>query len=429
MNQSTATKVSPPTSNTFLSSGHLPTLIACLLYFDVSFMVWVLLGPLAPFLSEDLKLTAAQKGLMVAVPLLGGALFRPVMGVLGDLLGGRQAGMLGLGLTLLPLFLGWRFARHLHDFYVVGILLGIAGASFAVALPLAGSWYPPERQGLAMGIAGAGNSGTLLATLFAPRLAQALGWPKTFAMAMLPVFAVLVWFTLIAKNNPLRVAAKPSWRDYAALLREADTGWFCLFYSFTFGGFVGLASFLTIFFHDQYFLSKVKAGDFTSIVVVAGSFLRPVGGWLADKVGGYRLLLMLLSGATCCLAGVGTLPSLPVVVVLLFVTMGILGMGNGAVFQLVPQRFSQRVGVLTGLVGAAGGLGGFVLPSILGAVKDRTGQYSLGLFLFAAAFLAAAFLLLRLGSVWRTRWNSVSVERAGIFCYRSFARSWASSEN
>lgn len=429
MNQPTATKLSPPTSNPFLSSGHLPTLIACLLYFDVSFMVWVLLGPLVPFLSEDLKLTAAQKGLMVAVPLLGGALFRPLMGVLGDLLGGRRAGMLGLGLTLLPLLLGWRFARHLHDLYVIGILLGIAGASFAVALPLAGSWYPPERQGLAMGIAGAGNSGTLLATLFAPRVAQALGWPKTFAMAMLPVFVVLVLFTLIAKNNPLSVAAKPSWRDYAALLREADTGWFCFFYSFTFGGFVGLASFLTIFFHDQYFLSKVKAGDFTTIVAVAGSFLRPVGGWLADKIGGYRLLLMLLSGAACCLAGVGTLPSLPVVVVLLFVIMGMLGMGNGAVFQLVPQRFSQRVGVLTGLVGAAGGLGGFVLPSILGAVKDRTGQYSLGLFLFAAAFLVAGFLLLRLGSVWRTTWNSVSVERAGIFCYRSFARSWANSEN
>jgi MFS transporter, NNP family, nitrate/nitrite transporter len=429
MNQPDAPEILPRTPDSFLSSGHLPTLVACLLYFDASFMVWVLLGPLAPFLSEDLKLTAAQKGLMVAVPLLGGALFRPIMGVVGDLLGGRRAGMLGLGLTLLPLLLGWRFARHLHDFYVVGILLGIAGASFAVALPLAGSWYPPERQGLAMGIAGAGNSGTLLATLFAPRLAQAFGWPRTFAVAMLPVLAVLVLFGLMAKNNPLHAAAKPSWRDYAALIREPDTGWFCFFYSFTFGGFVGLASFLTIFFHDQYLLSKVKAGDFTTIVVVAGSFLRPVGGWLADRIGGYRLLLILLSSLSCCLAGIGTLPSLPIVVVLLFVAMGMLGMGNGAVFQLVPQRFSQRVGVLTGLVGAAGGLGGFALPSILGVLKDRTGQYSLGLFLFAAAFLLAAFVLLQLGSAWRTKWSPFSVERAGIFCYRSFARSWASSEN
>jgi NNP family nitrate/nitrite transporter-like MFS transporter len=429
MKQPNAAEIVSRTPDRFLSSGHLPTLIACLLYFDVSFMVWVLLGPLAPFLSEDLKLTAAQKGFMVAVPLLGGALFRPIMGALGDLLGGRRAGMLGLGLTLLPLLLGWRFARHLHDFYGVGILLGIAGASFAVALPLAGSWYPPERQGLAMGIAGAGNSGTLLATLFAPRLAQAFGWPKTFAVAMMPVFVVLVLFGLMAKNNPRSVTAKPNWGDYAAVLREPDTGWFCLFYSFTFGGFVGLASFLSIFFHDQYLLPKVKAGDFTTIVVVAGSFLRPVGGWLADKIGGYRLLLMLLSGAACCLGGVGTLPSLPVVVVLLFATMSMLGMGNGAVFQLVPQRFSQRVGVLTGIVGAAGGLGGFFLPSILGAVKDWTGQYHLGLFLVAGAYLVAAFVLLQLGNVWHTTWSPPAMERAGIFCYRSFAKTLASSEN
>ena len=124
MSHADTAEITARTPESFLSSGHLPTLIACLLYFDVSFMVWVLLGPLAPFLSEDLKLTAAQKGLVVAVPLLGGALFRPIMGVLGDLLGGRRAGMLGLGLTLLPLLLGWRFARHLYDFYGVGILLG-----------------------------------------------------------------------------------------------------------------------------------------------------------------------------------------------------------------------------------------------------------------------------------------------------------------
>src|SRR6266436_8834184 len=245
---------------------------------------------------------------------------------------------------------------------------------------------------------------------------------------MLPVIVVLVFFALLAKDSPRR-SEPPKWKAIATILREPDTAWFCFFYSFTFGGFVGMASFLTTFFHDQYGLSKVRAGDFTTIVVLAGSFLRPVGGWLSDKIGGYRLLMLLLAGVASCLMGVGRLPALPLEVALLFLTMGMLGMGNGAVFQLVPQRFSHRVGVLTGLVGAAGGLGGFALPSILGAVKDRTGQYSLGLFLFAAAFLVAAFVLLQLGTVWRTTWNSPSVERAGIFCYRSFARSWASSEN
>jgi NNP family nitrate/nitrite transporter-like MFS transporter len=401
----------------FMKSGHFPTLVAAFLYFDVSFMVWVLLGPLAPFLSQQFHLTAYQKGLLTAIPLLGGALFRPVLGVLGERFGERKTGLLGLTLTLVPLIIGWRFAHTPTHFYVLGLLLGIAGASFAVALPIAGRWYPPEYQGLVMGIAGAGNSGTLVATLFAPRIAQKFGWNTTFALAMLPVVIVLCLFALLAKDSPRRTLA-PKWKDYAALLREPDAGWFCFFYSFTFGGFVGLASFLTTFFFDQYGLSKVRAGDITTIVVLAGSFLRPVGGWLSDKIGGYRLLMLLLAGVAVCLTGVGRLPALPLEVALLFLTMGMLGMGNGAVFQLVPQRFAERVGVLTGLVGAAGGLGGFFLPFVLGVVKQRTGQYSGGLFLFGSAFFLASLTLLQLGIRWRAKWHEEAIERAGIFSYR-----------
>ena len=408
--------------NSFMKTGHLPTLIASFLYFDVSFMAWVLLGPLAPFLSQQLQLTPYQKGLLTAIPLLGGALFRPVLGVLGERLGEKNTGLLGLAVTFVPLIFGWHFAHSPAHFYFLGLLLGVAGASFAVALPLAGRWYPSEYQGLVMGIAGAGNSGTLLATLLAPRLAQRFGWNNTFALALLPVTVVLILFALLAKESPRR-GTPPKWADYAALFREADAGWFCLFYSFTFGGFVGLASFLTVFFHDQYAVSRVRAGDFATIVILAGSFLRPVGGWLSDKIGGYRLLMLLLAGVAGCLAAVATLPALPLEVAFLFLTMGMLGMGNGAVFQLVPQRFPERVGILTGLVGAAGGLGGFFLPFLLGAIKQRTGQYSGGLFLFAAAFFAAALLLLQLGTKWRTSWQEDSAERAGIFSYRSFTGS------
>src|SRR6266446_5839834 len=202
----------------FRKAGHTPSLIAAFLYFDVSFMAWVLLGPLGPFIAETYKLSATQKGFLVALPLLAGSFFRPILGVLGDLLGPRRAGILGLALTLVPLLLGWRFASSLHSFYLIGFLLGIAGASFAVALPLAGTWYPPEYQGLAMGIAGAGNSGTLLATLFAPRLAQAFGWPRAFALAMAPVALVLLFYFLMAKDAPgVRVTKK--WKDYAAILK------------------------------------------------------------------------------------------------------------------------------------------------------------------------------------------------------------------
>lgn len=406
----------------FLESGHFPSLLAAFLYFDVSFMVWVLLGPLAPFLSQQFHLTAYQKGLLTAIPLLGGALFRPVLGVLGERVGERRTGMLGLALTLVPLIFGWRFAHAPMHFYLLGLLLGIAGASFAVALPLAGRWYPREYQGLVLGIAGAGNSGTLAATLFAPRLAQRFGWSTTFGLATVPVVIVLILFALLAKDSPRR-EAPPRWRDYAAVLGEPDAGWFCFFYSFTFGGFVGLASFLTTFFFDQYAVSKVRAGDITTLIVLAGSFLRPVGGWLSDRIGGYRLLMFLLASVAICLMGVGRLPALPLEAVLLFLTMGLLGMGNGAVFQLVPQRFGERVGVITGLVGAAGGLGGFFLPFVLGAVKQRTGQYSGGLFLFGASFFLAALVLLHLGSRWRSNWQQAAVERAGIFSYRNLAGS------
>src|SRR5437667_9495583 len=405
----------------FMESGHFPTLIAAFLYFDVSFMVWVLLGPLAPFLSEMVKLTPYQKGLLTAIPLLGGALFRPVLGFLGERIGEHRTGLLGLAFTLLPLILGWRVAHTLAHFYFLGLLLGIAGASFAVALPIAGRWYPPEYQGLVMGIAGAGNSGTLIATLFAPRLAQKFGWANTFALAMLPVVVVLILFALLAKNSPRR-SEPPKWKAIAAILRESDTAWFCFFYSFTFGGFVGMASFLSTFFHDQYGLSKVRAGDFTTIVVLAGSFLRPVGGWLSDKIGGYRLLLVLLGALSMLLCSVATLPTLTTEVILLFFTMGMLGMGNGAVFQLVPQRFPERIGVLTGLVGAAGGFGGFLLPSLLGTIKDRTGQYSWGLYLCAAAFFLAAAALLQLGTQWHLRWHQASIDRAGIFSYQKLFR-------
>src|SRR6185503_5464899 len=232
----------------FLRAGHTPTLVSALLYFDVSFMAWVLLGPLAPFLRDELGLSATEQGLLTAIPLLGGSLFRPVMGMLADRIGGRRTGLIGMVLTLVPLGIGWQWASTAAHFYGLGLLLGIAGASFAVALPLASRWYPPEYQGLAMGIAGAGNSGTLLATLLAPRLAERFGWASTFGFAMVPVAAVFVLFALLARDSPKRVAPT-SLREYGAVVRERDTLWLSFLYSLTFGGFVGFASFLTVFFH------------------------------------------------------------------------------------------------------------------------------------------------------------------------------------
>jgi NNP family nitrate/nitrite transporter-like MFS transporter len=401
----------------FAKSGHIPTLVSAFLYFDISFMVWVLFGPMTPFIAEQMHLSATQKGLLTAVPLLGGSFFRPVLGLLGDRIGGRRAGLAGLCFTLLPLILGWHLATHLWQLYVVGFLLGIAGASFAVALPLAARWYPPEHQGLAMGIAGAGNSGTLIATLFGPRLAQHYGWHSVFALALLPLGAVILLFLLAARNSPTK-SAPLAWSGYRDLLSTADTWRLCLLYSVTFGGFVGMTSFLSVFFHDQYHLSKIAAGDLTTIVVLSGSFLRPVGGWLADRFGGYRLLLSLFAALAACLLCVSLLPPIATVMPFLFLAMGMLGMGNGAVFQIAPQRFPKEIELITGIVGAAGGLGGFFLPSVLGLLKDLSGTFAAGLLLFTTVVAAAAALLLEFGIKWSRDWTPHALDRAGVFAYR-----------
>jgi NNP family nitrate/nitrite transporter-like MFS transporter len=397
----------------FRRAGHMPTLLAALLYFDVSFMIWVMLGPLGPFIGQALHLSATQKGLLTAIPPLGGAFFRPVLGWMTERFGGRRTGLIGLAVTLLPLFIGSRLATTFGHFLILGVLLGVAGASFAAALPLASGWYPAEYQGLAMGIAGAGNSGTLLATLFAPRLARAFGWHTVFSLAMVPVAVVWLLFFLMAKDGPGARTVK-RWRDYRALLKEPDSAWFSFLYCLSFGGFVGLASYLSIFFHDQYTLTPVQAGDLTTVVVLFGSFLRPVGGLLADRWGGYRLLLFLFAGVAACIAGMATLPAVQLAMAFLILTMAMLGMANGAVFQLVPQRFPAQVAIMTGVVGAAGGLGGFFLPSMLGAVKDRTGTFAAGFAIFGAVVLAGYAALLYLGRVWRETWSVESAGRAGL---------------
>jgi NNP family nitrate/nitrite transporter-like MFS transporter len=397
----------------FRKAGDPPTLLSAFLYFDVSFMVWVILGPLGPFIGEAYHLSPAQKGLLTAIPPLGGAFFRPILGWMTERFGGRLTSLIGLTLTFIPLLLGWKFANSFDAFLGVGALLGVAGASFAAALPLASGWYPPEHQGLAMGIAGAGNSGTLLSTLFAPRLAQAFGWHTVFLFAMAPVAAVWIVFFFLAKDSPTPRRVK-KWSEYAALFKVADTGWFCFLYCLTFGGFVGLASYLSIFFHDQYHLTRVQSGDFTTIVVLFGSFLRPVGGVLSDRLGGYRMLLALLTGAGCCLAAVATLPPVVLALGCLAVGMGFLGMGNGSVFQLMPQRFAGQVGIMTGIIGAAGGIGGFLLPSLLGYIKGALGSFGIGFAILSAVVLCGAASLWSLKGTWRKTWPAAAAYRAGL---------------
>ncbi|QYR23881.1 NarK/NasA family nitrate transporter [Paenibacillus sp. sptzw28] len=388
----------------FLKSGHTPSLFSSFLYFDVSFMVWVLLGPLVVIIMNDYPMDAAQKANLVALPILGGSILRLVLGYLTDVIGPKRTGQLGLIVTMVPLVWGWQFVNSLNELYIVAVLLGMAGASFAAALPLASRWYPPQYQGLAMGIAGAGNSGTIFATLFANRLAKHYGdWHTVFGLALIPVAITFILFTLLAKDSPTQPAPRKL-SDYGAVLKQRDTWMFCILYSVTFGGFVGMANYLTIFFNTQYGLDPVRAADFTTLCVIAGSFFRPVGGWLADKVGGIRMLMILYGIVAIMMASISTLPPLSVITVLLFVGMMGLGMGNGSVFQLVPQRFQKEIGIITGIVGAAGGLGGYFLPKILGNLKQSTGSYTPGFLIISGIALVCVVLIFILQGSWKKTW-------------------------
>src|SRR3954470_10098526 len=191
----------PVDKNAPATKGHLPTLIAAFLHFDLSFMLWVLLGALGIFIAQDLKLSPAEKGMMVAIPILSGSLLRVPSGLLSDRYGGKRVGIAMLAFLFLPLLLGWQLGDSLPSLLAVGLMLGTAGASFAVALPLASRWYPPQRQGLVMGIAAAGNSGTVIANLVAPRVAAIVGWHTVLALTMIPLAVVLVVFSLLAKDS------------------------------------------------------------------------------------------------------------------------------------------------------------------------------------------------------------------------------------
>ncbi len=394
--------------------GHTPTLAACFVHFDVSFMLWVLLGALGVYIAEALKLGPSEKAMVVAIPILSGSLLRVPLGLLSDRFGGKKVGTLMLIGLYGPLTLGWMAGDSLSDLMAIGALLGIAGASFAVALPLASRWYPPEKQGLAMGIAAAGNSGTVVTNLIAPRLAASIGWQGVMAVAMIPLTIALLVFVLLAKESPKR-GAPPTMAQYLRALRERDLWSFCLLYSVTFGGYVGLGSFLPLLFRDQYQVTPVTAGLLTALVAFVGSVSRPAGGIIADKVGGAPLLSMLLGVIAVAYATCATMPALPVIVLVLAVLMLSLGLGNGAVFQMVPQRFAREIGLVTGVVGAIGGVGGFILPNVLGQARAATGSFAAG-FAILTVLAAGSVLLLRALMAttdgWRGSWRDADVEEA-----------------
>lgn len=431
-----------------LRSGNWKALIACFLYFDTGFTTWVMFGPLAPFISKQLTLSPIQAGFLVAVPVLAASITRVTLGNLFQSSDGRKLALMGITLSALPsLYLLLPTLPTFTTLLVLGCFLGVGGASFAIALPMAGSSYPPRVQGLVLGLAAAGNIGAVLDGFLFPSLAQHFGWQRATAAALpllaLTAVAMILWaqdrspksgdalrgllgfaislagvillvllvnagvfgpgktgqLLLPVMGSAVALAVLP--RKYLAVLAQRDTWVIMLVYSITFGGFVGMSSYVSLLLTSQYQLTKVDAGLLMALLSLTGALVRPIGGLIADRVSGVKVLLVLLLGiAFCNMTFAMLMPPLAGGLSLLVALYFCFGLGNGATFQLVPHRWRGKTGVMTGIIGAAGGIGGFYLPVVMGIAKENTGSYRLGFATFGTLAVLAFVLVAILHRQW-----------------------------
>jgi len=391
-----------PAYKDFLKSGHPPTLLAAFLYFDFSFAIWVLNGAMGPFISQTFHLSPAQIGFMVSVPTLAGAFMRFPLGVLSQYIGRKNAAILEMSAIVIALLYGFFFVHTYHDVLAMGVLLGIAGASFGVALSLGSGWFPEKYKGLAMGIAGAGNSGTAAAALFAPRLATHFGWQHVYGFAAFSMLLPLAVMIIFAKEPP--DIEHQGLREHLSCLFEADGWYFNLIYIITFGGFLGLATFLPSFYFSQFHVTKVQAGTLTVFATLTGSLTRVLGGWFADRIGGITTLSVAFLIAIATLFGLMSTPSLVATTALFMLCFAALGAGNGATFQLVPLRWPLTTAVAGGMIGEIGALGGGILPNVLGLSKQHTGSYQMGWICYAAFAFAILIMMRIVSRSWMRTW-------------------------
>ena len=393
----------------FLKSGHSPTLFAAFFYLMFSFIIWVMNGAMAPFISEQFQLTAAQKGMLLSIPIVAGAIMRFPLGLLAQYVGRKTATMVELALITFTMSFGYFFVHTYNDLLKMALLLGVAGASFGVAMSLGSGWYPPKYKGLAMGLVGAGNVGTAVAALLAPPLAQAYGWQSVYGIAALASLVPMAVVFFMAKEPPDR-DEHASMREHLACLLEKD-GWvFSLIYVVTFGGFIGLATFLPTYYYDQFGVTKVQAGQLTMLAAFMGAAVRVAGGWISDHWGGVNTLTLVLVVVAFALVGAGMASgSLVMTTILLMVCFAALGAGNGALFQMVPLRWPMPTAVAGSMIGEIGALGGGTIPALMGQAKQHTGSFLPG-FVVMAVF---SILMLALMRKMQVRWTRTWAEKGG----------------
>lgn len=362
--------------------------------FALCFSAWGMLAPLAPKVQDKLDLSNTETAIMIAIPVVLGSLLRIPLGWLTDRRGGRVMFTAILAYTAgAALLLG--FTTSYGALLAAGFLLGVAGSSFAVGVPFVAEWYPQKRQGFALGVYGAGNIGTAVAAFSVPYLYTHYGQ----ATAGIVFAAAIGAFTLIwvstAQNAPVTKHARPQYRE---VLRSGWSLWqLAFFYFVTFGGFVAMAIFLPKLLVDWFDFSLTSAGLRAAGFTVVATLARPIGGWLSDRLDASTVLTLAFVGIgfdAVALSWQATDPAIVPVTIFCLTMAGFLGIGNGAVFKLVPQQFPASTGAVTGIVGAAGGLGGFFPPLVLGLVKDATGTFTMAfVFLVAFAWMCAGLAL------------------------------------
>ncbi|MCS6298176.1 MAG: NarK/NasA family nitrate transporter [Nitrospira sp.] len=387
-----------------LRSGHWPTLAGAWLHLTVSFMVWLLFGALAVAIGEDLHLTATQQSVVVALPLLSGALLRIVAGWACDWYGAKRTGLVVLGLQLIAILWASLRGTDYVDLLGIALLLGAGGASFAVAMPVASRAYPAAHQGLVLGLVASGNIGTVLVLWLAPRWEGQLGWHGACGIMTVPILVAIGLFARVVQEEPPvhSLAGGAWWQQAWSMVHVPSVYWLCLVYGITFGGFVGLTSFLPVLLHGQYGTAPIVGGAIAALCGLTGSVIRPVGGYVADRWGGLPVLAAVFIVLALVTALAGTLPALPWLASLLMVMIAVMGFGNGVIFQIVSEWFPKNIGLASGLVGAAGGIGGFFVPIGFGLLREGTGTFVPG-FLGLALVSAAAAMTVSSALRWRPR--------------------------
>jgi NNP family nitrate/nitrite transporter-like MFS transporter len=378
--------------------GNGAQLAAATMAFTVCFYAWALLGPLGPDLQDELGLSDFELSAMVAVPVVLGSLMRIPLGALADRYGGRLVFTALMAYTPLPLVGLALFHDSLAVVLLFGFLLGFAGASFAVGVPFVNGWYPRERQGTALGIYGMGMGGTVLAGLSAPAIADEFGLSAPFWIAAALVAITAAVFYMRARDAAAPVGRPGGLFAPLAVFRSSGRAWaLTLFYFLAFGGFVAMFLYLPKLLTGVHDLTKTDAGARAAGFALLAVLGRPLGGWLADRIGAARVLRGSFAAVAvlAVVLAIGYESMVPLTVACLTMAVA-LGLGTGAVFKLVAEWFPERVGAVTGVVGAAGGLGGFFPPLVMGVVKSATGGYALGFFLLAVVALLCLLVLTRL---------------------------------